>query len=68
MTERTQQQGDGEVAVCHVCERRFDTQEALDVHLMSDHEHELLADTNSKNQLDQDSPDRISPDRISDDA
>jgi hypothetical protein len=44
MTERIQQAGDGEFAVCHVCARQFETQKDLDVHLMSDHEGELLAD------------------------
>jgi len=43
MTERTQQAGDEEFAVCHVCDRQFETQKDLDVHLMSDHEGELLA-------------------------
>jgi hypothetical protein len=43
MTERTQQAGDAEFAVCHVCGRRFETQKDLDMHLMSDHEGELLA-------------------------
>lgn len=44
MTERTQQAGDGEFAVCHVCGRQFETQKDLDVHLMADHEGELLVD------------------------
>jgi len=42
MSERENQQGDPETAVCHVCDRRFDSQEALARHLMDEHPGELL--------------------------
>jgi hypothetical protein len=43
MSERENQRGDEEVAVCHVCEARLDTQEELLVHLREEHPGELLA-------------------------
>jgi hypothetical protein len=42
MTERDEQAGDGEIAVCHVCDRRFGTQSELLAHLEQQHEGELL--------------------------
>ena len=42
MSERENQQGDPETAVCHVCDRHFDSQEALSRHLMDEHPGELL--------------------------
>ena len=42
MAERENQGGDGEVAICHICDRRFDTQEAMSRHLIDDHEGENL--------------------------
>ena len=42
MSERENQRGDPETAVCHVCDRRFDSQEALGRHLMDEHRGELL--------------------------
>lgn len=42
MAERENQSGDGEVAICHICDRRFDTQEAMSRHLIDDHEGENL--------------------------
>ena len=44
MTERTEQRGDGEIAICHICDREFPTQEELSKHLMDDHDGETLAD------------------------
>jgi hypothetical protein len=44
MTERTEQRGDPEVGVCHVCGREFATQLALSQHLMDEHDEELLPD------------------------
>ena len=43
MSERDEQQGDGEIAVCQVCGQAFDTQLALAEHLMK--VHEALPDT-----------------------
>ena len=37
MNEREAQAGDGETAICHICDRRFDTQEELSKHLIDDH-------------------------------
>ncbi len=42
MTERSEQSGDGEVAVCHVCQKEFSTQKELLAHLDQEHEGELL--------------------------
>jgi hypothetical protein len=42
MTERESQSGDGEVAICHVCNKEFSTQEKLLAHLNEQHEAELL--------------------------
>jgi hypothetical protein len=44
MTERTEQRGDPEIGVCHICSRAFPTQEELSKHLMDDHDGETLAD------------------------
>lgn len=44
MTERTEQGGDPEVGVCHVCGQEFPTQVALSKHLMDDHDEEILPD------------------------
>ena len=44
MTERDTQYGDGEIAECHICSRRFPTQAALFRHLEDDHEGDTLAD------------------------
>ena len=44
MTERNAQDGDGETAVCHVCDRRFSTQEELLKHLEETHPGDLLPD------------------------
>ena len=44
MTERDTQDGDGEIAVCHVCEATLATQEELLIHLRDVHpQEELLA-------------------------
>jgi hypothetical protein len=44
MSERENQGGDGEVAVCHVCGKTFASQELLSRHLMEEHpEDELTA-------------------------
>ncbi len=42
MTERDEQRGDPEVAVCHVCGEQFETQLALSKHLMDVHEEDVL--------------------------
>ena len=42
MSERETQGGDGEVAICHICDRQFPTQEDLSRHLIDDHEGENL--------------------------
>lgn len=42
MTERTEQRGDPEIGVCHVCGQEFDTQLALSKHLMDVHEEDVL--------------------------
>ena len=44
MTERTEQRGDPEVGVCHVCGREFDTQLELSKHLMDEHDGDVLPD------------------------
>jgi hypothetical protein len=44
MTERTEQRGDPEVGVCHVCGQAFDTQLKLSQHLMDEHDGEVLPD------------------------
>lgn len=44
MTERTEQRGDPEVGICHVCEQVFDTQLALSEHLMHEHVGDVLID------------------------
>ena len=44
MSERENQGGDKETAVCHVCGRTFPTQEELSKHLLSEHEGELLGE------------------------
>ena len=44
MTERTEQEGDPEVGVCHVCGNEFPTQLALSQHLMDEHGDDLLPD------------------------
>ena len=44
MTERTEQRGDSEVGVCHVCGKEFETQLALSQHLIDEHDEELLPD------------------------
>jgi hypothetical protein len=49
MSERLNQTGDGEVAVCHVCDQRFETQEELGRHLMDAHPDDLLPDTDDAN-------------------
>jgi hypothetical protein len=40
--EANMQSGDGEAAVCHVCNERFETQEDLAKHLMDTHPDDLL--------------------------
>jgi hypothetical protein len=42
MSERDTQLGDGETAVCHVCEQRFQTQEDLAKHLLRAHPDEVF--------------------------
>ena len=42
MSERTEQRGDPETGVCHVCGQTFDTQRALSEHLMEVHEDDVL--------------------------
>ena len=42
MTQGQVQPKDGETAVCHVCDERFDTQEELAKHLMDRHPDDLL--------------------------
>ena len=42
MNERGTQSGDGETAVCHVCEATFETQADLLAHLQSEHPDDLL--------------------------
>ena len=42
MSERESQSGDGEVAVCHVCQRAFSTQKELLAHLDTEHDGEIL--------------------------
>jgi hypothetical protein len=37
MSERENQGGDPEVAVCHLCGKTFATQELMSQHLMDDH-------------------------------
>lgn len=40
MSERENQGGDGEIAVCHVCGNKFASQELLSLHLMEEHADE----------------------------
>ncbi len=42
MSERASQSGDGEIAVCHVCQRSFSTQKELLAHLDAEHDGEIL--------------------------
>lgn len=42
MSEFEGQSGDGEIAVCHVCEKEFSTQKALLAHLEEAHDGEIL--------------------------
>ena len=42
MTERDEQSGDGEIGICHVCDRRFATQRELLAHLDEAHPGDLL--------------------------
>jgi hypothetical protein len=42
MSERERQGGDPEQAICHICERRFDTQEGFSKHLMEEHPQDAL--------------------------
>jgi hypothetical protein len=37
MSERENQGGDGEIAVCHVCGKKYASQELLSQHLMEEH-------------------------------
>jgi hypothetical protein len=37
MSERENQGGDGEIAVCHVCGKKYASQELLSEHLMEEH-------------------------------
>jgi hypothetical protein len=47
MTERTEQRGDPEIANCHICGKRFPTQEELSRHLMEDHDGDTLEDAHA---------------------
>jgi hypothetical protein len=40
VSEREAQDGDGELARCHICEQTFPTQEELSKHLMDEHAEE----------------------------
>jgi hypothetical protein len=42
MSERENQSGDAERAICHVCGREFDSQETLSKHLMDEHAEDVL--------------------------
>ena len=42
MSERTEQRGDPEIGVCHVCGQTFDTQRRCPRHLMEVHEDDVL--------------------------
>ena len=42
MSERETQSGDGEVAVCHVCQRAFSTQKELLELLVVEHDGVIL--------------------------
>jgi hypothetical protein len=42
MSERQAQQGDGEVATCHVCGQTFDSQLELSEHLKDMHPEDVL--------------------------
>lgn len=44
MTERTEQRGDPEVGICHICGQEFDTQLALSQHLLREHDGDGLVD------------------------
>jgi hypothetical protein len=44
MSEREMQSGDTETAVCHVCDKRFETQEELSKHLMDTHPNEFFSE------------------------
>jgi Zinc finger, C2H2 type len=44
MSEQTEQRGDPEIGICHICDREFPTQEELSKHLMDDHDGDTLAD------------------------
>ncbi|HEX3301143.1 MAG TPA: hypothetical protein VHW68_13685 [Actinomycetota bacterium] len=44
MSERDNQAGDTETAVCHVCDQRFGTQEELAKHLIDAHPDDLLGE------------------------
>jgi hypothetical protein len=44
VSERSEQGGDGEIGICHVCGDTFPTQEALADHLRERHEGQELGD------------------------
>lgn len=43
MSERETQGGDGEVAICHICDKEFPTQEELIHHMEAAHQEDRLA-------------------------
>lgn len=43
MSERETQRGDGEVAVCHICDERTATQEELIHHMEAAHQEDRLS-------------------------
>jgi hypothetical protein len=44
MSERTEQGGNSEIGICHVCGEAFDTQEELSNHLMDSHPDDTLGE------------------------
>jgi hypothetical protein len=51
LNEREMQSGEGETAICHVCDQRFQTQGELLKHLEETHPNDLLPDAS---EIDQD--------------
>ena len=50
LNEREMQSGEGETAICHVCDQRFQTQGELLKHLEETHPNDLLPDPSETDQ------------------